>query len=141
MFAITWEPIDCSRLEAMLADPACGAFVCFEGRVRDHHGGRPVLRLEYEAYAELALREGRRILAEIQSEYRLHELHCAHRIGRLAIGDIAIWMGASAPHRGEAFAAVDRAMTAVKSRVPIWKREFYADGSDAWVVCHEGAGH
>jgi len=140
MFRLTDRPIDTLSLQGGLADPACGAFVSFEGRVRNNHQGAGVLRLEYEAYPKLALTEGNRILQDLKSEHGLAAILCVHRVGVLQIGEVAVWVGAIAPHRRECFEAVAGAMSRIKHRLPIWKHEFYADGRDAWVLCdHEVA--
>jgi molybdopterin synthase catalytic subunit len=137
MFRLTRDPIDGAAWQALLSDPGCGAFVCFEGRVRNHHQGRQVKSLEYEAYERLALQEGKRILESVRHEYGLQGILCVHRTGRLGIGETAIWLGAASAHREEAFAAVAAAMNAIKTSVPIWKREHYLDGEPAWVLCRE----
>lgn len=139
MFRLTLDPIDPHALRDGLNDPSCGGFVAFEGRVRDHHDGAEVLRLEYEVYPKLALSEGNRILDELKSEFGVTEILCVHRTGALEIGDIAVWVGAIAPHRGECFRAVAKAMDRIKHRLPIWKHEFYTDGTEAWVQCSHPA--
>ena len=146
MFLISPMPIDVPHWQSLLGDPGSGALVCFEGRVRDHHEGRRVLGLDYEAYENLALSEGNRILQSIQWKFGLRQMLCVHRTGPLRIGETAIWMGACSEHRDAAFAGVARAMTEIKTTVPIWKRERYADGESAWVLCREhghvpGNGH
>lgn len=138
MFRLTTDPIDARALGNAMEDPACGAFVAFEGRVRDHHEGRPVLRLEYEAYPNLARTEGEAILQELKSRFGLARIECVHRTGSLEVGETAVWVGAIAAHRGECFQAVAQAMDRIKHRVPIWKHEFYRDGSEAWVHCSHG---
>lgn len=137
MFRLTRDPIDSSYWQGLLADPGCGAFLWFEGRVRNHHQGRPVRSLEYEAYENLALREGGRILESIRAKHGLAAILCVHRTGHLAIGETAIWLGASSGHRGAVFPALERAMTEIKVSVPIWKREHYLDGESAWVLCDD----
>ncbi len=135
IFELTVDPIDTVSLRERLDDPACGGFVSFEGRVRNHHQGSKVIRLEYEAYPKLAITEGNQILQGLKLEYALGGILCVHRTGSLEVGEIAVWVGAIAAHRQECFNAVSKAMSLIKQRVPIWKREFYADGSEAWVCC------
>lgn len=135
MFRLTHEPIDAAALRAELDNAACGGVVIFEGVVRDHNDGRGVLRLEYEAYAALALKEGAAILKEAVEAAGVASAVCVHRLGPLAIGDAAVWVGVASAHRGEAFDACRRIIDEVKRRVPIWKREFYADGTEEWVNC------
>jgi molybdopterin synthase catalytic subunit len=127
--------------EAELRDPRAGAYVSFEGWVRNHQHGRPVLRLEYEAYADLALKEGGRILEEARERFRLYNAACVHRTGALAIGDAAVWVGAVSAHRDAAFDACRYIIDEVKVRVPIWKKEYYEDGYSGWVNCENCAAH
>ena len=134
-FSLTREPIPCGELSAALANSAAGGLSTFEGRVRDNHLGREVLSLTYEAYDKLAESEGDRILAEASKRFSLCGVRTIHRIGELAIGDAAIWIGALAAHRQEAFAACRWVIDEVKAHVPIWKKEFYADGPAEWVNC------
>lgn len=129
MFVLTYGPID-AVVESL---PAGGGYVVFEGRVRDHAEGRAVLGLEYEAYEPLAVSEGRAILAEALARFDILDVRAIHRVGRLQIGDIAVWIAVSAAHRVEAFAACRYAIDEIKKRVPIWKREIYSDGDAAWV--------
>jgi molybdopterin synthase catalytic subunit len=135
MFRLTSEPIDSAALRVDLENPACGACVSFEGLVRNHNEGRTVLRLEYEAYGALAVKEGEAIVREARARFRIEEAACVHRTGMLEIGDMAVWVGVSSAHRGAAFEACAWIIDAVKARVPIWKREHYADGTDEWVNC------
>lgn len=134
-FALATEPIDPARLASELAHAGAGALVVFEGRVRDHNEGRAVLRLEYEAYEELARREGGRILAEATARFSLLGARAVHRSGTLELGEAAVWVGVLAGHRGEAFMACRWIIDEIKQRLPIWKREHYADGGRAWVRC------
>lgn len=123
----------------MLADPRCGGFAAFEGWVRDHNEGQSVSRLEYEAFELLAVKEGERILAEARERFGVELAACVHRTGSLGIGDLAVWVGVSAPHRDEAFRACRYIIDEVKHRVPIWKKEHYVDGDSGWVNCERCA--
>lgn len=116
-----------------LGDAAAGACVVFEGWVRDHNEGRAVSRLDYQAYAPLATAEGEAILAEAVRRFGLSQAAGVHRTGSLAIGELAVWIGASAGHRGAAFDACRWIIDEVKRRVPIWKNEHYADGESGWL--------
>ena len=138
-FRFSSVALDTAALRAGLADPGCGAYAAFEGWVRDHNEGQRVTRLEYEAYAPLAPREGERIIAEAVSRFGLHGALCVHRIGALALGEIAVWVGASAPHRDEAFRACRYIIDEVKHRLPIWKKEYYESGDSGWVNCERCA--
>jgi len=95
--------------------------------------------VEYEAFAPLALREGARILSEARARFGLERACCAHRVGELQIGELAVWVGVSAAHRGEAFDACRYIIDQVKHRVPIWKKEYYAEGDSGWVNCERCA--
>jgi molybdopterin synthase catalytic subunit len=134
-FSLSSAPIDAVRLRALLENRAAGACVTFEGIVRDHNDGRSVLRLEYEAYPALALKEGEAILAAARARFEILGALCVHRTGPLEIGGMAVWVGVAAAHRGAAFDACRFVIDEVKKRVPIWKREFYADGKIEWVNC------
>jgi molybdopterin synthase catalytic subunit len=138
-FRLATEPVDLAVLRAELADPACGGFTTFEGWVRNHNEGLEVRRLEYESYAPLALREGERIAAEACERFGVTHVLCVHRVGALAIGELAVWVGISAPHRDEAFRACRYVIDEVKHRVPIWKKEHYANGDSGWVNCERCA--
>ena len=125
----------------LLCDPAAGGYCAFEGWVRDHNEGRPVKSLEYEAYPELAIKEGSRIIKEALKKFEVLGANCIHRTGHLQIGEIAVWVGATARHREEAFSACRYIIDEVKSRVPIWKKEHYEDGNSGWVRCEHCAAH
>jgi molybdopterin synthase catalytic subunit len=141
-FELATGAVDPDALRRAFADPACGAYTSFEGRVRDHNEGRRVLRLEYESYAPLAVAEGARIVEEARARFPVTRIACVHRVGALAIGDVAVWVGAWAAHRDAAFAACRYVIDEVKARVPIWKKEHYVDGSSGWVACEACAsGH
>ena len=126
------DPIDHAALLASVQAPERGGVASFVGLVRDHHEGRPVLRLDYSAYGEMAEAECGRIVAEAEARWRV-AVALRHRVGSLAIGDTAVAVVAASAHREEAFAACRYVIEEVKRRVPVWKREFYADGTVAWV--------
>ena len=126
-------PIEPERLRARVRADQAGGFVCFEGWVRDHNEGRKVRGLCYSSYRALAETEGARILHEAGERFAIVAAVCAHRVGELAIGDMAVWVGVSAAHRGPAFEACRWVIDEVKSRVPIWKNERYADGEGQWL--------
>lgn len=143
MFEITSERIDVEPLRRALMDSGCGGYTSFEGWVRDHHQGRAVSGLHYEAYADLARTEGLKILAEAEERFGPVRLACMHRVGELAVGELAVWVGAAAPHRDEAFKACRYVIDELKQRLPIWKKEHYIEGESAWVDCERcrAAGH
>lgn len=117
---------------AAVAHEGSGAVVTFVGVVRDHSAGRVVTRLEYHAYASMAERELAAIADELEAERAAVRVACYHRVGMLAVGDVAVVCAVSAPHRGAAFEACRDLIDRVKARVPIWKREHGPDGV-AWV--------
>lgn len=145
MFRLTDKPIDPAALRVELENDSAGACVTFEGIVRNHNDGRSVLRLEYEAYPALANKEGEEIVSAALERFDILGATCVHRTGALEIGGMAVWVGVASAHRGAAFEACRYIIDTVKQRVPIWKREFYADGTVEWVGCagcheHEGGG-
>jgi molybdopterin synthase catalytic subunit len=132
-FTLVTEPIDHLSLAAELTDPAAGAVVTFDGRVRNHNVGQVVSHLEYQAYPALAISTGQRILKEEASRHGILAVRAAHRTGPLAIGEAAVWLGVAAAHRGPAFDAARAIMERLKYELPIWKKETYADGRSEWV--------
>ncbi len=138
-FRLSNTPLEPERCRTALEDPAAGGYASFEGWVRDHNEGRRVRRLEYEAFAPLAVKEGARIVAAAIERFGVHRAACVHRVGDLAIGELAVWVGVSAAHRDEAFAACRYIIDEVKHRVPIWKKEHYEDGDSGWVNCERCA--
>ena len=139
MFRFSTGPLDLPDLRATLEDPACGGHACFEGWVRDHNEGRRVVRLEYEAFEPLAIKEGERIVAQAIARFGVEHAVCVHRLGALGIGETAVWVGASARHRHEAFLACRYIIDEIKHRVPIWKKEHYENGDSGWVNCERCA--
>jgi molybdopterin synthase catalytic subunit len=125
------EPIDLTALQA--TRPADGALCLFVGVVRDHNEGRRVLRLEYEAYEEMALPLMEKIAAECRVRWRVTDVRMVHRLGPLAIGEASVAVAVASPHRREAFEACRYAIDTLKATVPIWKKEFYADGAAAFL--------
>lgn len=126
-------PLQIEPLLAIEPHPDCGALGLFAGTVRNHHGHRPVLRLRYSAYRPLAERLIREIEAETRARFGIPYCRVEHRVGLLEIGELAILCVTRAPHRAEAFEACRHAVDEVKHRVPIWKEEFYADGTSRFV--------
>ena len=122
------DPIDVASLAG--ATPEDGAVCLFVGVVRNENQGRAVRRLEYEAYEEMALPLMEEIAAETTRRFPVTEVRLVHRLGRLEIGEASVAVAAASPHRAEAFAACRFAIDALKAKVPIWKKEFYADGSE-----------
>ncbi len=124
------------RLDALMTEterPDCGGLVVFSGDVRDHHDGKHVLRLVYTAHVPVAERVIREIEEEAAAKCGAAVCRIVHRIGPLAIGEPAVLVVARAAHRAEAFSAARYGIDEVKQRVPIWKEEFYDDGTRAFV--------
>jgi molybdopterin synthase catalytic subunit len=131
---VTGEPLSVAEHEAAVADKAAGAVVSFCGVVRDHDGGRPVTELEYVGHPTAP-----ELIAEIAAEFAarpdVQAVAVSHRVGLLAIGDVALACAVSAAHRGQAFAACADLVDEVKARLPIWKRQVFTDGQEEWVAC------
>jgi molybdopterin synthase catalytic subunit len=130
---LTHNAIEPAALLAGLAESRDGAVDLFLGVVRDHHDGRRVLRLEYHAYPEMALKVMGEIAAEGHARFAVSSLALVHRLGTLEVGEISVALAVAAPHRQAAFDACRHAMERVKREVPIWKREQFEDGA-AWVL-------
>jgi molybdopterin synthase catalytic subunit len=132
MIAVQSQPIDVARVLAAVEGPGEGGVVLFLGRVRDEARGRPVRQLDYDAYEGMAQSE----LAELErlalAEHGAARVALVHRTGRLVVGELAVAIAVAAPHRAQAFDACRWLIDALKQRVPIWKKEWYADGSE-WV--------
>lgn len=141
MFTISQLPLDPAAVRELVLDPSAGGFCSFEGWVRNHHQGRAVDRLEYEAYPSLAEKEGARILDEAKDRFEIVGAACVHRTGPLEIGGLAVVVCVSAHHRDAAFEACRFIIDEVKARVPVWKKEYFSDGSSGWVRCDHCADH
>jgi molybdopterin/thiamine biosynthesis adenylyltransferase/molybdopterin synthase catalytic subunit/rhodanese-related sulfurtransferase len=143
MFKINKTKINPQTLEEQLTNEAAGALATFSGWVRNHNEGQSVLNLEYEAYESLAEKEAAKIIAEAKARFAIIEAVCEHRVGVLAIGDMAVFVGVTAAHRGAAFDACRFIIDEIKLRLPIWKKETYQTGESGWVNCgaHEAHRH
>lgn len=139
MAFLTRAPLDLGSLVSRVSAPARGGIACFLGIVRDHHHGRAVTSLEYSAYDAMAEAECARIVAEARARWQA-DIALEHRLGHLDVGDAAVAIAAAAAHRDAAFAACRYVIEEVKRRVPIWKRERFADGTETWVGAAETAG-
>jgi molybdopterin synthase catalytic subunit len=131
--ALTEDAIELAEHEALVAHHAAGAVVGFAGVIRDHDGGRTVTRLEYSAHPT-----ARQTLADVVAEIAAHchgvrAIAVSHRIGTLRIGDAALVAAVAADHRGAAFDTCELLVDTVKARLPVWKHQFFADGSEEWV--------
>jgi molybdopterin synthase catalytic subunit len=133
IFAITRDPINKAALEARLLTGAAGAVVTFDGVVREQTKGRRVVTLQYEAYEPMAVKEMRKVGAEIRARWpEVLHIGMIHRFGELQITESSIVIVITSPHRRVAFEACHYAIDRVKETVPIWKKEIFEDG-EAWV--------
>ena len=128
-YLVTTAVLDVAALRASVLTPASGALVAFEGVVRDRHEGHEVLRLEYEAYAEMAERVLEQVGEATKREFDIHDIAIHHRIGTLVVGETSLAVVVTSEHRAEAFAAAHRAVDRVKESVPVWKREHGPNGA------------
>lgn len=126
------SPLSVEEVLAAVADPAAGGVVSFTGVVRDSDGGRPVTALEYDAHPG-ALEAMRSVVQEVGGSPGVLRVAALHRTGRLEVGDVAVVVAASAGHRDEAFVAARRLIDDLKAQVPIWKHQWFADGTQEWV--------
>jgi molybdopterin synthase catalytic subunit len=124
-------PLPVDEVLAALDDAAAGGMTLFVGRVRDHDGGRGVIGLEYAAHPS-ALARLREVCEQVAQEYDV-QVAALHRVGELAIGDVAVIVAATSGHRGEAFEASRSLIDTLKHTVPIWKHQRFADGTEEWV--------
>lgn len=132
--AVTDRPVDEAALTAQVRDEAAGAVVTFSGVVRNHDRGAAVLRLEYVGHptAGAVIAE---VAAEVTAAHPVDRVAVAHRVGPLEVGETALFVAVSAAHRREAFEAASELVEQVKHRLPVWKHQFLADGTDEWVNC------
>ena len=128
-FEVTSEPLDARRLEQAVAHSGAGAISTFTGIVRDNSRGRSVTHLEYEAYAEMATAQMRKIAEEIAERWPEARVAMVHRTGRLDIGEASVIVSVSAPHRAESIAACKWGIDRLKETVPVWKKEHAGDGT------------
>ncbi len=129
IYELVETPICGAEIVAQLKAPEDGAVVIFDGIVRNHSAGRRTLYLDYEAYQPMALAKMREIGAEIRRKFPIHRIAMMHRLGRLEIGETSVFIAISSPHRRAAFDACRFAIDTLKRTVPIWKKEYFADGA------------
>lgn len=132
-FALLDTPIDEMRLKNRLNDAQCGAFASFEGWVRNHNNDTSVERLTYYGYEALALNQGRDIIARAKQRFDIVDAIAVHRIGALAVGDMAVWIGVVSAHRYPAFDACRWILDTIKADIPVWKQEYYTDNHSEWL--------
>ena len=134
--ALTAHPIDVAAALRAAEAPAAGAVNAFVGTIRAASAGRTVVRLHYEAYDAMALHQLRRVAEQARAQWpMLQRVVIVHRTGTLVVGDVAVVVAVSTPHRAESFAACQYLIDTLKAVVPIWKREEYTDGT-SWVAAH-----
>jgi molybdopterin synthase catalytic subunit len=129
---ISIQPINVPAIFSAVHDPKAGAVVLFSGEVRNHSHGKDVSYLEYEAYEPLAIKVIRKILDEAKNNWELHKLVCIHRIGKVTVGECAVLVITCSSHRENAYAANRYIIDRVKHEAPIWKKEFFEDGTHEW---------
>jgi len=132
MSRIIEQPLDMNRLLEETENDTCGALVVFSGTVRNHHEGKGVRGMSYSAYGPMA----ERVLADLEAEtlekFPVTECRIVHRTGELRIGESSVLVVVRSAHRGDAFDAARYAIDTLKVRLPVWKHDFYDDGSDAF---------
>jgi molybdopterin synthase catalytic subunit len=138
MFEVVEHPLDLARLVAAVGRPDAGAITTFLGTTRDQNAGRRVMRLEYAAYPEMAIREMQRIGEQAIERFGIKAVAIAHRVGVVEIGEASVAIAVSAPHREAAFAGCRFAIDRLKEIVPIWKKEYYV-GGEVWIGPQQGA--
>ncbi len=128
MIEVTFQPLDPEKITRTVRSDAHGAVVTFLGTVRNNSEGRKVLRMEYEAFKEMAEKKLAEIAAEIKQRWGLEQVSIVHRVGPMAVGEISLVVAIGSPHRKEAFAACEYTVDRIKQIVPIWKKETFEDG-------------
>lgn len=137
LFEVVETPLNVDAIQAKVIDPSIGAVVHFVGTVREWTRGRQTVRLEYEAYPEMAVAQMEVIAREIGAQWEGARVAISHRVGNLAIGEVSVVIAVATPHRGDAFAACRHAIERLKQIVPIWKKEVWADGEE-WAGSQAG---
>jgi molybdopterin synthase catalytic subunit len=131
--AVIEGPLDAAALREAARHPAAGAIVVFEGCARDHHEGRAVDNLAYEAFVPMAVSELEKLRQEALSQFGLTGCLVHHRIGEVPLTEAAVVVVTASAHRQEAFQAAAWIMDRIKERVPVWKRERFSEGGESWV--------
>ena len=132
-FEITDQTIVSSALREELLSLKSGGYCNYEGWVRDSNEGKLVKELHYTAYPELAPIVGHKVLTEAKDRFNILAASAVHRIGLLSVGELAVWVGVTAHHRGDTFLASRFIIDNIKYRLPVWKKEYYVDGSSSWI--------
>lgn len=130
---LTEDELSTERVAELVTDAKCGAISLFVGTTRNHHDGKPVVKLEYECYVPMAEKTIRKICDEVRTKWpQIFHIAVHHRLGHVPVKQASIIIGISSPHREDSIAATQYAMNTLKAEVPIWKKEIYADGSGDW---------
>lgn len=137
-FALLDKPINDRRLKLALLNDQSGALATFEGWVRNHNNARPVTKLTYYGYEKLAINQGEKLITQAKQQFDIINAVAIHRIGDLAIGDMAVWIGVTAHHRYPAFDSCRWLLDAIKADIPVWKQEFYADSEESLWLSNNG---
>ena len=137
-FALLDKPINDRRLKLALLNDQSGALATFEGWVRNHNNARPVTKLTYYGYEKLAINQGEKLITQAKQQFDIINAVAIHRIGDLAIGDMAVWIGVTAHHRYPVFDACRWLLDAIKADIPVWKQEFYADSEESLWLSNNG---
>lgn len=132
---ITEQPLNMQECINWVMSPECGGIDVFIGTVRNTTKGKAVVRLEFEAYESMAMKEVEKIAAEMKTKWPVHKIVMHHRVGVLQVGEVPVIIAVSAAHRDAAFDACRYAIDTLKQRVPIWKKEVFEDG-EVWVAAH-----
>ncbi|OON81257.1 molybdenum cofactor biosynthesis protein MoaE [Streptomyces tsukubensis] len=135
LLGIRDTPLSVDEVFRSVGDDAAGGIALFVGTVRDHDGGADVAGLGYSSHPT-AEAELRRVVEKVVAEYPVRALAAVHRVGDLAIGDVAVIVAVACPHRAEAFDACRKLIDDLKSEVPIWKHQTFSDGAEEWVGAH-----
>lgn len=134
-FALLDNTIDDAKMKQALFNSEhakeCGAFVSFEGWVRNHNNARSVNGLTYYGYEQLAINQGKQIIEQAKQKFAIADATAIHRVGELSIGDMAVWIGVVSAHRYPAFEACQWILDTIKDEIPVWKREFYDGGNES----------
>lgn len=131
---VTPDPIDCAALRAWVSDERAGAVVTFEGIVRNHDHGRAVTGIEYVGHPS-ASDVVARAVAEFTEREGVHAVVAQHRVGVLAVGEVALFVAVGASHRGQAFSCASDLVDRIKEVLPVWKKQLFADGTHEWTAC------
>jgi molybdopterin synthase catalytic subunit len=137
MFRVTDQPLNLQELVDFVSDPGAGAIATFIGTTRNNNEGRRVVALDYDAYAEMAEKELRRIGGDANKKWQLCRMAIVHRIGPVQITQASVMIAVSSAHREAAFAACRFAIEEIKKTVPIWKKELY-EGGELWIGTQSG---